>query len=135
MNIDEILRLSWVVPLLKVNNLSRAQAVASNLVAGGTIQPNRCPMLAREWIYRETRALLSLLVVQLYWAESDAWGTIDHTSNAIAVASPPPIHKAAIPRFRPRALSALTNETTMRAPVAPTGWPSAHAPPLTLTLA
>ena len=34
-----------------------------------------------------------------------------------------------------RALQACTSVVRMRAPVAPIGWPSAHAPPLTLTLA
>jgi hypothetical protein len=45
-----------------------------------------------------------------------------HTvSNAIAVASPPPMHSAATPRLRPRSRRAWSNIATMRAPVAPTG--------------
>src|SRR6185312_5691478 len=59
-----------------------------------------------------------------------------HTSStASAVASPPPMHSDATPRVLPRAFSACRSVTTMRAPEAPMGWPSAQAPPLTLTLA
>src|SRR5262249_8968469 len=50
-------------------------------------------------------------------------------SSAIAVASPPPMHSAATPRLRPRPSSASIKATMSRAPVAPTGWPSAQAPP------
>ena len=39
----------------------------------------------------------------------------------------------ATPRFRPRARRAPSSVTRMRAPEAPIGWPSAQAPPLTLT--
>src|SRR5688500_3264033 len=56
------------------------------------------------------------------------------SSNASAVASPPPMHRLATPRFRPYLRSAPINVTTMRAPEAPIGWPSAQAPPCTLTL-
>ena len=42
-------------------------------------------------------------------------------STAIAVASPPPMHKAATPRFSPRCFSAPNKVTTMRAPDAPMG--------------
>ena len=38
-----------------------------------------------------------------------------------------------MPRFRPRCCKAWSSVTTIRAPVAPIGWPSAIAPPLTLT--
>src|SRR5271169_802402 len=59
-----------------------------------------------------------------------------HTnSTAIAVASPPPMQRLAIPRRLPRALSAYSRVVMMRAPVAPIGCPSAHAPPLTFTFA
>src|ERR1700733_14706992 len=54
-------------------------------------------------------------------------------SIAIAVASPPPMQSDATPRFAPRARSAAISVTRMRAPEAPIGWPSAPAPPLTLT--
>src|SRR5258708_28798256 len=57
------------------------------------------------------------------------------SSTAIAVASPPPMHRLAMPRFLPRAFSAWINVVRMRAPVAPIGCPRAHAPPLTFTLA
>src|SRR5690348_17597317 len=53
-------------------------------------------------------------------------------SSAIAVASPPPMQSAATPRLTPRARIAFNRLTTNRAPVAPIGWPSAQAPPLTL---
>src|ERR1700754_2664672 len=53
-----------------------------------------------------------------------------HTNSmAIAVASPPPIHSAATPLFAPRVVNALRRVTTIRAPLAPIGWPSAQAPP------
>ena len=55
-------------------------------------------------------------------------------SIAIAVASPPPMHSAATPRLPPVFFSAPSSVTTMRAPEAPIGWPSAQAPPWTLTL-
>ncbi len=59
-----------------------------------------------------------------------------HTnSTAIAVASPPPMQRLAIPRRLPRALSACSKVVMMRAPVAPIGCPSAQAPPLTFTFA
>ncbi len=56
-------------------------------------------------------------------------------SMASAVASPPPMQRLATPRFRLRRFNAFKSVTTIRAPEAPIGWPSAQAPPLTLTLA
>jgi hypothetical protein len=56
------------------------------------------------------------------------------SSTATAVASPPPVHRLAIPRRNPRASSAPSSVAMIRAPLAPMGWPSAHAPPLTLSL-
>ena len=44
------------------------------------------------------------------------------------------MHSAATPRFSPRLRSAPSSVTTMRAPTAPIGWPSAQAPPCTLTI-
>src|SRR6266513_613779 len=55
-------------------------------------------------------------------------------SLAMAVASPPPMHRLAIPRLPPFFLSAPIRVTRMRAPEAPIGWPSAQAPPWILTL-
>src|SRR6267143_5666934 len=55
-------------------------------------------------------------------------------SIAIAVASPPPMHRVATPRLPPVFLSAPIRVTRMRAPEAPIGWPSAQAPPWILTL-
>src|SRR3546814_4181139 len=49
-------------------------------------------------------------------------------STAIAVASPPPMHREATPRLAPRAFRAFKRVTTRRAPLAPIGWPRAHAP-------
>src|SRR5579859_704436 len=46
---------------------------------------------------------------------------------------PPPPHSAAAPTVRPRRLSSEASVSTRRAPDAPIGWPSATAPPLTLT--
>ena len=56
-------------------------------------------------------------------------------STAMAVASPPPMHNAATPRFNPRRFKACNSVATIRAPVAPTGCPNAQAPPFTLTRA
>src|SRR5438105_15619028 len=46
---------------------------------------------------------------------------------------PPPPHSAAAPTFAPRRLSSSASVSTRRAPLAPIGWPSATAPPLTFT--
>src|SRR6476660_4200930 len=55
------------------------------------------------------------------------------SSSAMAVASPPPMHRLATPRLRPYLRSAPISVTTMRAPEAPIGWPRAQAPPCTFT--
>src|SRR6266508_714637 len=55
-------------------------------------------------------------------------------STAMAVASPPPMHRLAMPRLPPVFLRAPIRVTRMRAPDAPIGWPSAQAPPWMLTL-
>jgi hypothetical protein len=44
----------------------------------------------------------------------------------MAVASPPPMHSDAIPRFRSYFSSAASSVTITRAPDAPIGWPSAQ---------
>ena len=46
-----------------------------------------------------------------------------------------PMQMAAMPRFNPRACRALSRCSTMRAPEAPTGCPSAMAPPSTFNRA
>src|SRR5882724_9781099 len=46
---------------------------------------------------------------------------------------PPPPQSAAAPVRSPRRLSSSATVSTRRAPLAPIGWPSATAPPLTLT--
>lgn len=55
--------------------------------------------------------------------------SIYNNSIAIAVASPPPIHKDATPRFLRCCFNAWINVTRIRAPEAPMGWPNAQAPP------
>jgi hypothetical protein len=50
----------------------------------------------------------------------------------VALAMPPPSHIVCRPYRSPRCSSALTSVVMMRAPLAPTGWPIAMAPPLTL---
>src|SRR5580765_301027 len=55
-------------------------------------------------------------------------------SIAMAVASPPPMHRLATPRLPPVFFSAPMRVTRIRAPEAPIGCPSAHAPPWMLTL-
>ncbi len=55
------------------------------------------------------------------------------TRTITASPCPPPEQIAAQPRPPPRRRSSSTSEPRMRAPEAPIGWPSATAPPLTLT--
>ncbi len=55
-------------------------------------------------------------------------------SISIAPPSPPPMQIAAMPRRPPVRSSTFSTWRTMRAPDAPTGWPSAIAPPSTLSL-
>src|SRR5690606_2349185 len=55
------------------------------------------------------------------------------SSSAMAVASPPPMHRLATPRLPPRASRAASRVATIRAPLAPIGWPRAQAPPLTFS--
>src|ERR1700742_1439072 len=50
----------------------------------------------------------------------------------VALAMPPPSHIVCSPYRPPRCSSALTRVVMMRAPLAPNGWPTAMAPPLTL---
>src|SRR5262245_24386563 len=96
------------------------------------IRPMRQPQLAKSFIDRnhleavgpqELRSIQELLERLL-----------QASSSAIAVASPPPMHRLATPRFSPYLRSAPISVTTMRAPEAPIGWPSAQAPPCTFTL-
>ena len=47
---------------------------------------------------------------------------------------PPPMHSVAMPCLTPSRFIALTRCSTMRLPLAPTGWPSPMAPPSTLSL-
>jgi hypothetical protein len=47
---------------------------------------------------------------------------------------PPPMQAEARPRFRPRRRSSSVSVSSSRVPLSPSGWPSAMAPPLTLTL-
>src|SRR5690606_4420365 len=56
------------------------------------------------------------------------------SSMATAVASPPPMHRLAMPRALPWRCSAAISVVMMRVPLAPMGWPSAVAPPCTLIL-
>src|SRR5262249_10236670 len=55
-------------------------------------------------------------------------------SSATAVASPPPMHRAAMPLVWPYFCMACRSVMRMRAPEAPIGWPSAQAPPCTFIL-
>src|SRR5579872_1619292 len=56
-----------------------------------------------------------------------------HTSTRSASPWPPPEQIAASPRPPPLRRSSCTSVARMRPPEAPMGWPSATAPPLTLT--
>src|SRR5262249_9983417 len=55
-------------------------------------------------------------------------------SMMVAVPMPAPMHKVTRPVERSRRSSSSSNVPRIMAPVAPSGWPSAIAPPLTLTL-
>src|SRR6202043_1950964 len=55
-------------------------------------------------------------------------------SMMIAGAMPPAAHMVTKPRFRSRRSSSSSTVPIRTAPVAPMGWPSAIAPPLTLIL-
>src|SRR5205823_6879329 len=55
-------------------------------------------------------------------------------STTIAIPWPPPIHAVASPYFFFRRCNSYNNVITSRVPVAPNGWPSAIAPPLTFTM-
>src|SRR3970282_1747910 len=57
-----------------------------------------------------------------------------HRSTASATPMPPPIHSDARPFFASRLCISCRSVTRMRQPEAPMGWPSAMAPPFTLTL-
>ena len=50
-------------------------------------------------------------------------------STAMAIPSPPPTHNVAIPRLPPVRFRPFSSVTRIRAPLQPTGWPSATAPP------
>src|SRR4029077_19543751 len=58
-----------------------------------------------------------------------------HLSNRTAIPIPPETQRVAMPRRASRRRISWRSVVAMRAPVAPMGWPSAIAPPLTLTRA
>ena len=55
-------------------------------------------------------------------------------STIAAIPCPPPMQADATPRLRPRRRSSSSSVSSRRVPLAPSGWPSAIAPPFTLTL-
>src|SRR5262249_58569572 len=63
--------------------------------------------------------------------QGDAHG---HRSNRTAMPIPPETQSVAMPRWASRRRISWSSVVAIRAPVAPIGWPSAMAPPLTLTL-
>src|SRR5437016_2950783 len=54
-------------------------------------------------------------------------------STIIETTLPPPRQRVASPRFAPRSFIAYTRVVKTRAPLQPIGWPSANAPPFTLS--
>ena len=68
-----------------------------------------------------------------HWDSFASWISaeiiLSYLSSAIAVASPPPMQSAAMPRLRSFLRMACANVTISRAPVEPIGWPCAQAPP------
>jgi hypothetical protein len=65
------------------------------------------------------------------WSASRRYGA--GTSMTTAEPIPPPAHIAATPRPPPRRRSSCTSVTSIRAPVAATGWPSEQPLPFTFT--
>ena len=63
----------------------------------------------------------------------DAEAAHPSRSSTKATPCPPPTHSAARPRRAPRRRISSSSVSSSRAPLAPTGWPSAMAPPLTLS--
>src|SRR5690606_9462843 len=61
-------------------------------------------------------------------------GAAHGDSHSVAMPWPTPMHIDARPRLAPRRFISWSSVTTIRAPEQPTGWPSAIAPPLTLTM-
>src|SRR5579864_5303259 len=61
---------------------------------------------------------------------------VDHctVSTSMAIPCPPPMQAEATPAPPPRRPSSLSKVISRRVPEAPSGWPSAMAPPLTLSL-
>src|SRR5439155_26566238 len=55
-------------------------------------------------------------------------------SNTVATPCPCPTHSDARPSFAPESRMRWSRVATMRAPLAPSGWPIAIAPPRVLTL-
>src|SRR5271170_5962970 len=103
--------------------------VACTLLQGGTQRGNR----------RAVECVAFVGTIERYACNAadqrgrDRCAAAHINSTAIAVASPPPMQRLAIPRRLPRALSAYSRVVMMRAPVAPIGCPSAQAPPLMFT--
>src|SRR6185503_2266861 len=52
-------------------------------------------------------------------------------SSTNAAPWPPPTHNDAMPRWMPRRRISISSVSRSRAPLDPTGWPSAIAPPFT----
>ena len=94
--------------------------------AGKTCSRSRAGRVGREFVHGE--APRHVADCRLLFGRDHA------ASRASAVASPPPMHSDATPRFRPYFSSAASSVTRMRAPEAPIGWPSAQAPPLHVDL-
>ena len=63
-----------------------------------------------------------------------SWSHLMSRSTSMAPPWPPPMQIDAMPRLPPVRSSTFSRCSTMRAPDAPTGWPSAIAPPSTLSL-
>src|SRR2546426_11515234 len=81
-------------------------------------------LLAQEIVQGEE---VERLVGALHGGGQDATG-----SSSRAIPKPPLMHSVARPRRAFRRSISCTRDVVIRAPVAPIGWPSAMAPPLTL---
>ena len=91
------------------------------------------PSASRVSVQCRMRDSVSLCVARRGFARATPVGQTRSTS--IAPPSPPPMQIAAMPRRPPVRSSTFSTCSTIRAPDAPTGWPSAMAPPSTLSFA
>ena len=90
------------------------------------------------WLYIEILRLLGYFFRAAFFAESVIGCPVfqrayDSRSRIIAMPWPPPTHMVSRPNCLSCHCSELISVVVIRAPVMPNGWPTAIAPPLTLS--